>query len=147
VMLEVVDLALPGAEGRPLLGGISFRIHRGEVLGIAGVEGNGQAELVEAVVGMRPGATGRVVLDGRDLAGLSTRERRDGGIGYIPEDRHRHGLLLDSPLWENRVLGHQHRAPSNRHGLIDKGAARTDTERIIEAYDVRTPGPDVLARA
>ena len=95
----------PSAEGRALLEDIGFDIHRGEVLGIAGVEGNGQAELVEAIMGMRPGATGSISLGGVDLSGHSTRERRESGIGYIPEDRHRHGLLLDSPLWENRMLG------------------------------------------
>ena len=98
-------------------------------------------------MGMRPAATGLVELAGADLSHRSTRQRREGGIGYIPEDRHRHGLLLDAPLWENRILGHQTRPPSVRHGLIDKRGARTDTQRIIEDYDVRTPGPDVLARA
>ncbi len=111
-------------DGRPLLDGITFRIHRGEVLGIAGVEGNGQAELVEAIMGMRPGATGTIVLGGQDLSPLSTRDRREAGIGYIPEDRHRHGLLLDAPLWENRILGHQTRPPSVQRGLIDR-ARRT----------------------
>lgn len=148
VLLSVHGLTLPSADGgRRLLDDVSFEIHRGEVLGIAGVEGNGQAELVEAIVGMRPGSTGAVTLSGRDLTALSTRRRREAGIGYIPADRHRHGLLLDAPLWENRVLGHQTREPSNRHGLIDRKAARADTERIIAEYDVRTPGPDVLARA
>jgi general nucleoside transport system ATP-binding protein len=147
VLLSVRDLSLPSDEGRPLLDAISFEIHRGEVLGIAGVEGNGQAELVESIMGMRPGATGHIELAGTDLTGRSTRERREGGIGYIPEDRHRHGLLLDSPLWENRILGHQSRPPSVKGGLIDKRGARNDTLRIIEQYDVRTPGPDVLARA
>lgn len=147
VLLSVRGLGLPSPEGRPLLEDLTFDIHRGEVLGIAGVEGNGQAELVEAIMGMRAGSTGTVVLADKDLSRLSTRERRESGVGYIPEDRHRHGLLLDSPLWENRVLGHQNRPPSARHGLIDKPAARADTERIIAAYDVRTPGPDVLARA
>ncbi len=148
VLLSVRDLSLRGtAGGRPLLEGVSFDIHRGEVLGIAGVEGNGQAELVESIMGMRPGITGEVVLAGEDLSGLGTGRRREAGIGYIPEDRHRHGLLLDSPLWENRVLGHQGRPPSSRHGLIDKRSARADTERIIEQYDVRTPSADTLARA
>jgi general nucleoside transport system ATP-binding protein len=147
VLLSVKHLSLPGLEARPLLDDISFDIHRGEVLGIAGVEGNGQAELVESIMGMRPGATGSIDLAGADLTSQSTRERRDTGIGYIPEDRHRHGLLLDAPLWENRVLGHQDRPPSAKGFLIDKRAARADTERIIEEYDVRTPGPDVLARA
>ncbi len=147
VLLEVEHLTLPSLEGRPLLDDISLRIHRGEVLGVAGVEGNGQAELVEAIMGMRPGVTGDLRLAGRPLSGLSTRERREAGVGYVPEDRHRHGLLLDSPLWENRVLGHQTSRPSARGVLIDRRAARADTERIIEAYDVRTPGPDVPARA
>jgi simple sugar transport system ATP-binding protein len=147
VLLSVASLSLPSDEGRPLLDDISFEIHRGEILGIAGVEGNGQAELVESIMGMRPASTGRIELAGADLSDLSTRERREGGIGYIPEDRHRHGLLLESSLWENRILGHQSRPPSVNHGLIDKRAARKDTLRIIEQYDVRTPGPDVLARA
>ena len=149
VLLRVRDLSLPSlaGEGRPLLDSISFEIHRGEVLGIAGVEGNGQAELVETIMGMREAATGLVELAGADISHRSNRERREDGIGYIPEDRHRHGLLLDAPLWENRILGHQSRPPSVRRGLIDKRAAREDTQRIIDAYDVRTPGPDVLARA
>jgi simple sugar transport system ATP-binding protein len=147
VLLSVDNLTLPAPDGRPVLDGISFQIHRGEILGIAGVEGNGQAELVESIMGMRPEATGHIELGGQDLSRLSTRERRERGVGYIPEDRHRHGLLLDAPLWENRILGHQYRPPSVKRGLIDKRAARDDTLRIIEEYDVRTPGPDVLARA
>jgi general nucleoside transport system ATP-binding protein len=147
VLLRVEHLSLPTAEGRPLLDDISFAIHRGEILGIAGVEGNGQAELVESIMGMRPGSSGLVEVDGVDFSTRTTRERREDGIGYIPEDRHRHGLLLDAPLWENRILGHQSRPPSVKRGLIDKGSARADTARIIDQYDVRTPGPDVLARA
>lgn len=146
VLLSVKHLTLTGADGRALLEDISFDIHKGEVLGIAGVEGNGQEELVESIMGMRH-ATGEVVMDGKDLAHHSTGERREAGIGYVPADRQRHGLLLDAPLWENRVLGHQGRPPSARGPLIDKRAARADTERIIADYDVRTPGPDVLARA
>ena len=147
VLLTVDNLSLPADDGRPLLEDIRFEIHRGEVLGIAGVEGNGQAELVETIMGMRPGATGRIRLGDRDISALTTRQRRDTGIGYIPEDRHRHGLLLDSPLWENRILGHQTRAPSVKGVFIDKRSARADTQRIIDQYDVRTPGPDALARA
>jgi simple sugar transport system ATP-binding protein len=147
VLLAVEELSLPSDDTRPLLDDISLTIHRGEVLGIAGVEGNGQAELVEAIMGMRPASTGVVMLADKDLSRLSTQQRREAGIGYIPEDRQRHGLLLDAPLWENRVLGHQTRKPSAAGLFIDKRAARNDTERIIEEYDVRTPGPDVDARA
>jgi simple sugar transport system ATP-binding protein len=116
------------------------------VLGIAGVEGNGQVELVEALLGLRA-STGTVRLGDRDLSGLSTRERREGGIGYVPEDRHRQGLLLSAPLWENRVLGHQGRPPSRRGLWIDRRAAKADTERIVREYGVRTPGIGVPAFA
>jgi general nucleoside transport system ATP-binding protein len=84
VLLEVEHLTLPGAEGRPLLEDVSLTIHRGEVLGVAGVEGNGQAELVEAIMGMRAGVTGELRLGGTTLTGRSTRERREVGVGYIP---------------------------------------------------------------
>ena len=146
VVLQVHDLHLDGA-GRALLDEVNLTIHKGEILGIAGVEGNGQAELVESIMGMRPTVTGRMHVAGRDLAGTSTRDRRESGIAYIPEDRHRHGLLLDSPLWENRVLGHQNRPPNSRGLFIDRAGARRDTQRIVDEYDVRTPSIDVLARA
>ncbi|WSX72061.1 ABC transporter ATP-binding protein [Streptomyces sp. NBC_00932] len=130
---------------REVLSGISFTIHQGEVLGIAGVEGNGQAELVEAIMGMRDPDGGVITLDTTDISHAPTRKRRESGVGYIPEDRHRHGLLLEAPLWENRILGHVTERPNSRHGLIDAKAARADTERIIADYDVRTPGIDVTA--
>ncbi|GAA3730855.1 ABC transporter ATP-binding protein [Streptomyces tremellae] len=130
---------------REVLGGIDFTIHQGEVLGIAGVEGNGQAELVETVMGMRTPDSGTVVLAGEDISTVPTRRRRESGIGYIPEDRHRHGLLLEAPLWENRILGHVTETPNSRRGLLDGRAARLDTERIVQEYDVRTPGIDVTA--
>ncbi len=98
-------------------------------------------------MGIASGRRGTVTLAGQDLTHSSTRDRREAGIGYIPEDRHRHGLLLDSPLWENRILGHQTREPNVNGPLIDRGGARKDTQRIVEEYDVRTPGIDVLARA
>ena len=146
-MLQVENLTLRSPDGRALLDDISFTIHKGEVLGIAGVEGNGQAELVEAIMGMRHPESGRVVLDGKDVTAASTRDRREGGIGYIPEDRHRQGLLLEATLWENRILGHQTRPPNVSGPLIDRRGAREDTERIVREYDVRTPGIDVAASA
>jgi general nucleoside transport system ATP-binding protein len=148
-MLEVSGLHLAqkdldGVE-RIILGEVSLTIHKGEVLGIAGVEGNGQSELVEAIMGMRTLDAGVVVLDGEDVSAAPTRRRREAGIGYIPEDRHRHGLLLEAPLWENRILGHVTERPNSRRGLLDLKAARADTERIVADYDVRTPGIDVTA--
>ncbi|MCO5969357.1 ABC transporter ATP-binding protein [Actinoallomurus soli] len=144
-VLTLEDVTVRDATGRAVVDGVSLTIHEGEILGIAGVEGNGQAELVEAIMGMLPVESGSVRLGGEDLAGRSTRHRREMGVGFIPEDRHRHGLLLESPLWENRVLGHQTRSPNVKGILIDRAGARRDTERIVEEYDVRTPGIDVSA--
>ncbi|MGA5701447.1 ATP-binding cassette domain-containing protein [Peterkaempfera bronchialis] len=135
----------PDGVERTVLDGIGFTIHKGEILGIAGVEGNGQAELVEAIMGMRKPDAGVVTLDGSDITGLLTRARREAGIGYIPEDRHRHALLLEAPLWENRILGHVTEEPNSRRGILNPAAARKDTERIVAEYDVRTPGIDVTA--
>jgi general nucleoside transport system ATP-binding protein len=146
-LLEVRDLTLFDTFGRALLADIDLTIHKGEVLGIAGVEGNGQAELVETIMGMRKPSAGTVAVDGKDITDWDTRDRRGAGIGYIPEDRHRHGLLLDAPLWENRILGFQDRPPAVKGILIDKAAARADAERIVSEYDVRTPGIDTTARA
>jgi ABC-type uncharacterized transport system ATPase subunit len=147
---DVVELSLRGvcldtADGRRVLDDITFDIHRGEVVGIAGVEGNGQIELVETIMGMRSGSIGTIELAGRDISGLSTRKRRESGIAYIPEDRIRNGLLMEAPLWENRILGHQTSPPNARGPLIDRAGARADTERIVAEYDVRTPSIDVLA--
>jgi simple sugar transport system ATP-binding protein len=145
-VLIVDDLGLT-VDGRVLLADIGLKIHAGEVLGIAGVEGNGQAELVETIMGMRHATTGTVRLGDTDITLWPTRARREAGIAYIPEDRIRHGLLLEAPLWENRILGHQTMAPSAKGFLLDLRAAKQDTERIVEEYDVRTPGIDVLAGA
>ena len=146
-VLRVEGLTLRDADGRAVVDDVSFVIHRGEVLGLAGVEGNGQAELVEALIGTRRAESGRTTLRDEDISGWSTRRRREGGVGYVPEDRHRHGLLLDAPLWENRILGHQTDRAVSRGPWIDRAAARTDSTRIVEQYDVRTPGIDTLASA
>jgi simple sugar transport system ATP-binding protein len=145
-VLTVRDLTVARPGGAPAVDDVSFAIHAGEVLGIAGVEGNGQAELVEAVLGIRQ-STGTVRLGDEQITGWSTRRRREAGIGYVPEDRHRHGLLLEAPLWENRMLGHQTQPPNARGPLLDIRGARQDTERIVAEYDVRTPGIDVPAGA
>ena len=147
VQLEVENLTLFDDRGRALLTDIDLTIHRGEILGVAGVEGNGQAELVETIIGLRKPAAGTTSLSGKNMSSWDTRRRREAGIGYIPEDRQRHGLLMDAPLWENRILGHQTREPSVKGILINRAGARADTERIVEQYDVRTPGIDTLSRA
>ncbi len=130
VVLGVSQLTVLTAAGRPVVDGVDLALHAGEVVGLAGVEGNGQAELVEAIMGMRE-STGVVRLGDQDISAWGTRERREAGIGYIPEDRHRHGLLLDAPLWENRVLGHQYRPPSARGPLIDRLIVSTRLDWVV----------------
>jgi ABC-type uncharacterized transport system ATPase subunit len=147
VQLSLADVTLADEFGRNLLTDLSLTIRRGEVLGIAGVEGNGQAELVETIMGMRIPTSGRIHLGDEDVTNWHTRRLREAGIGYIPEDRHRHGLLLDAPLWENRILGHQTRPPSSKGMWINRKGARQDTERIVKDYDVRAPGIDTPSRA
>ena len=149
---DQVQLRLAGVEardpfGRVLLSDIDLTVHAGEVLGIAGVEGNGQTELVEVITGMLALSAGTIRLGEHDLTRMPTLRRRELGIGVIPEDRQRYGLLLDSPLWENRILGFQTRPPGVNGVWISRGGARADTARIIEQYDVRTPGVDTSARA
>ena len=143
--LQVSGLTVRSPKGRAVLDDVSFTIHRGEVLGLAGVEGNGQAELVEAIMGMRAVDAGQIVLGDKTVTGWGTRRRREAGVGYIPEDRHRHGLLLEAPLWENKILGHQTRRPNVKGPWVDRAGARADTRRVVSDYDVRTPGIDVTA--
>ncbi|QKV76355.1 ABC transporter ATP-binding protein [Amycolatopsis sp. Hca4] len=152
-VLRLSGLTL-GAEGsdRNALDDVTFTVRAGEVLGIAGVEGNGQTELVETIMGMRKATGGTIELvdaDGkaRDLTKTGTLARREAGIGYIAEDRTRHSLLLTQPLWVNRILGYQTREPVSKGQLLDIAGARADTERIVRDYDVRTPGIDVPAAA
>ncbi|WP_329251084.1 ABC transporter ATP-binding protein [Actinoallomurus sp. NBC_01490] len=144
-VLTMDGVTVRDATGRAVVDDVSLTIHEGEILGIAGVEGNGQAELVEAIMGMLSLDAGVIRLGDTELTGMATRRRREAGIGFIPEDRHRHGLLLESPLWENRILGHQTQPPNVKGVLIDRQGSRSDTERIVREYDVRTPNIDVTA--
>ena len=147
VMLAVDGLVVTADDGRPLVQDVSFRIRSGEILGVAGVEGNGQRELIEAILGLHPVSAGTISLAGTDITGWGTRRRREAGLGYIPQDRHRHGLLLEAPLWENAALGHQTVEPFSHGPWIDRKGARSRTEAIVRDYDVRTPGIDVPALA
>ena len=143
VLLRVTDLSLPG-EGRPLLDKVNITVHAGEIVGIAGVEGNGQTELIEALIGLHA-AEGGIELNGVDATHLTTSERRNGGLGYISEDRQHDGLVLSASLIENVMLGHQRQVPFVKGPWIDRAGARKRTEQVIEDFDVRTPSADVPA--
>ncbi|MFC8200870.1 ABC transporter ATP-binding protein [Streptomyces sp. NPDC060006] len=137
--------AAAGGDVKRVLDDVTFTIHAGEVMGIAGVEGNGQTELVDALIGLKDADSGTIRFIGEEITSWPTRKRREQGVGYIPEDRHRHGLLLEAPLWENRILGHVTEKPNSKGFWLDIKGAQDDTRRIVEEYDVRTPGIDVTA--
>jgi len=146
VVLKVENLSVIAKGGKAIVDEVSFEIHAGEIMGIAGVEGNGQAEILDALMGIEA-ATGTIYFKSEDISKKSTRHRRELGIGFIPEDRQRQALLLDAPLWENRMLGHQTRQPNSNGFLLNPRGAKADTKRIVAEYDVRTPSIDVLASA
>ena len=146
VVLEVNDLTVLAEGGKALVDHANFKIRAGEILGIAGVEGNGQSELLDALLGIEK-STGTVKYEGIDISSWPTRKRREHGIAYIPEDRSRQALLLEAPLWENRMLGHQTLAPNSKGMWLTPKAAKADTARIVADYDVRTPSIDVFASA
>jgi ABC-type uncharacterized transport system ATPase subunit len=125
--------------------GVSFDIAPGEIFGIAGVEGNGQSELVEAIAGLRPVSSGSIVLGMRDIAGLDVRMRGDAGLSHIPEDRHRRGLVLDYSLSDNFILGRQHHF--TRRGVLDRRAITTHGADLVKSYDVRPPDATLPAGA
>ncbi len=147
LVLSVEGLTVSGDEGRKLLDDVTFEIHRGEVVGVAGVQGNGQRELVEAIMGTLTTSAGTVRLGDQEITKWGTRARREAGIGYIPEDRYDLGLLLTSPLWENAMLGHQTQPPFAVGPWINKDGARRRTAEVVKEYRVVTPGVDVPAYA
>jgi simple sugar transport system ATP-binding protein len=147
IVLTLSDVSVPTATGsRDLISQISFDLHAGEVVGIAGVEGNGQAELVEAIMGLRE-YSGHIVFKGKSVDHVSVAQHHDLGIGLIPEDRQRQALMMNSPLWENRILGHQRGKPVMRGFIVDKQATIASTQTIMEDFDVRAPSPQTLAAA
>ncbi|MEX0698567.1 MAG: ABC transporter ATP-binding protein [Acidimicrobiia bacterium] len=147
VALDVSGLTVIDEDERVLVDDVSFQVRRGEVLGVAGVEGNGQSELIEAIVGTSAAARGTISLNGADITRATVRHRREQGIGYIPQDRQREGLLLPAPLWENAALGHQTQRPFSRGVWIDREGARLRTNNIKEEFDVRAPDVEVPAHA
>ncbi len=144
--LVIADLTVSDGE-RPVVNDVSLRVHRGEIVGIAGVEGNGQAELVNAIVGIEAPAAGTITMLGRDVTHQSVRQRREMGLGYVPQDRHRDGLLLAAALWENTALGHQTKAPYSRGPWLNRSGMRDRADQIQADFDVRTPNIDVAAHA
>jgi general nucleoside transport system ATP-binding protein len=147
VALHVEGVTVLDVDDRPVVDDVSLEIHRGEIVGIAGVEGNGQHELVSAIIGTLNPSAGAVSLNGENIAHWSVRDRREAGVAYVPQDRQSEGLLLTAPLWENAALGHQTRPPFSKGVWVDRAGSKQRTEEIRSSFDVRTPSVDVSAHA
>lgn len=137
VLLSIEDLVVKESSGRPLVNGVSLKIRGGEIYGIAGIEGNGQKELAEAIIGLRTASAGRIRICGRDIAGLSIKEIRDLGVAFIPEDRHRQGLVLPMKVWENMMLGYHTKKDFLKGRSLNLKAIRGFTKNKVEEYGVR----------
>lgn len=136
-VLKVEHLSVKNEQNVLKVNDFSFDIHAGEIVGIAGVDGNGQTELVNAITGLGPVADGKITLCGQDITHASVSKRIAAGISHIPEDRQRRGLVLDFTLEENIVLGRCGSEPFSAHGVLKHDAMRAYADRIIEQYDVR----------
>lgn len=125
----------------------SLDIRKGEIVGIAGVEGNGQTELVEAITGLRPVHSGNIIYNNEDITSIPVRSRVEKGIAHIPEDRHKRGLVLDYTIEENMVLESYNKAPFSKRGLLNKKLIKDHAQKIIDTFDVRSgEGADSIAR-
>jgi simple sugar transport system ATP-binding protein len=149
VRLQVTGLNLAGdiAGAKLALEDINVAVHAGEIVGIAGVEGNGQFELCESILGLRNILSGSISVCGQELSHTETRERINMGLSYIPFDRHREGLLLDAPLWENTFLGREENAALTNGPFISRSKIEADCRTIIDRFGVLTPSEQVPAFA
>jgi len=138
-VLEVQDLHVRDDRGLPAVNGVSFTVHEGEVLGIAGVQGNGQSELVEALTGLRKIESGKVLMGGDEITDATPREVLETGVSHIPEDRQKRGLVLSYPIADNLVLCTYYKPPF-AHGIVmHREAIDEQAERLIKEFDIRTP--------
>jgi general nucleoside transport system ATP-binding protein len=144
--LEVRDLIVEGRHGIAV-NGISLSVAAGEIVGIAGIEGNGQTELVESLAGLVTPVSGSILFEGRDVTGIGARRLKELGIAHIPEDRHKRGLLLNSDLAENAILGVHYRPPVAASGFVNSAAVQKRVGKIIKDFDVRPPLAELPARS
>jgi len=142
VVLDVEDLTVADETGRVWVNGMSFQVRAGEILGLAGVQGNGQTELTEALLGLRPIASGQIRLSGRDLTHSTPRQRLHAGIAYIPEDRQEDGLVGAFSVADNMILDSYDRPPFSSGINLDLGAIASNAAERVQEFDVRTQSAD-----
>lgn len=146
-ILKVEKLVVKDHRGVEAVKGVDLTVRAGEIVGLAGVDGNGQTEFIEALTGLRKSESGKIQLKDKDLFGKSPREITDSGLAHIPEDRHKRGLILKYSLFENSVLGTYYRKPFSNGIVMNYSEIRKHCQRLIEEFDIRTPNDEVAASA
>ena len=140
VVLEVIDLHGVDYRGVEILKGLDLQVRRGEILGIAGIDGNGQTEMVEIITGLRKATRGEVRVNGRDVCNKPPRVGFEQGVSSIPADRQKHGLVLEFSVAENMILQNFQNPEFSHRGILDKAAIRRHAEEAVEKYDIRPKG-------
>lgn len=146
-VLEVKDLVVSDYRGIAKVKGLNLHVRKGEIVGIAGIDGNGQSELIEAITGLRKVKSGQVFMNGQEITGHRPRKVTESGVGHIPQDRHKHGLVLDFSVGHNIALQTYYSSPNSKNGFMDYSAISKKANEIIQKYDVRTQGDHEPARA
>lgn len=146
-ILEVKELTLNG-KGKDILKSINFDVRSGEIVGIAGIDGNGQTELANALTGLSPISSGLIRLKDKDISRLPIRKRYEAGLSHIPEDRHKFGLVLDFKLSDNLVLQEYYKKPYSTYGILNHDIIEEHAKKLVENYDVRSSNSiDTIARS
>ncbi|MBM7650066.1 simple sugar transport system ATP-binding protein [Bacillus ectoiniformans] len=146
-VLEVRDLVVKDSRGIEAVRGLNLNVRAGEILGICGIDGNGQSELIEGITGLRKVEKGTVSINGKDITNFKPRKATETGLGHIPQDRHKHGLVLDFPIGENMVLQTYYHKPFSKNGVLNFKQIYKKATHLIEEFDVRTPDEYTPARA
>ncbi|MEK3765052.1 ABC transporter ATP-binding protein [Solibacillus sp. FSL K6-4121] len=137
-VLSIENLVVADYRNIDKVKGLNLSVRRGEIVGIAGIDGNGQSELIEAITGLRKIKSGKVTLNGKDITGLKPREITETGLGHIPQDRHKHGLVLDFPIGHNIALQTYYKSPISKGFIMDYRKINEKARQVIEEFDVRT---------
>lgn len=131
----------------PAVKGLDLTVRAGEIVGIAGIDGNGQSELIEAITGLRKVESGSIAINGKEITNWPVRRITEEGVGHIPEDRHKHGLVLDFSVRDNIVLQTYYKNPFSNKGILNFSKITKKAKELIEQFDVRTPSEQTVARA
>ena len=146
-VLNITDLTVKDSRGVHVVNSLNLDVKAGEIVGIAGVDGNGQSELIEAITGLMKKNSGSITLNGKEISVLTPRKITESGIGHIPQDRHKHGLVLDFSIGQNMALQTYYKRPFSNYGFLNQTEIEKKASELIEEFDVRTPSIHTPARA